>query len=152
MQLAQFHQPGIFNYSALLLSEDGDTLYVGAREAVFAVSALNVSQKRHEVWPGLPGPAPGLRTLPVFPRSALSWPCSPPGGPHRLLSVGRGPCLPEAAFLLRVPHILTRNHLFSAGVSDVIKDNLKGAQEQRAVTDPPPSFPTSPPATPSAWL
>ncbi|ELK38160.1 Semaphorin-4D [Myotis davidii] len=48
VQLAQFHQPGIFNYSALLLSEDEDTLYVGAREAVFAVSAHNVSQKRHE--------------------------------------------------------------------------------------------------------
>lgn len=56
VQLAQFHQPGIFNYSALLLSEDEDTLYVGAREAVFAVSARNVSQKRHEVWPGLPAP------------------------------------------------------------------------------------------------
>ncbi|XP_014386174.1 PREDICTED: semaphorin-4D isoform X2 [Myotis brandtii] len=50
VQLAQFHQPGIFNYSALLLSEDEDILYVGAREAVFAVSALNVSQKRHEAY------------------------------------------------------------------------------------------------------
>ncbi|XP_036158234.1 semaphorin-4D isoform X1 [Myotis myotis] len=50
VQLAQFHQPGIFNYSALLLSEDEDTLYVGAREAVFAVSARNVSQKRHEAY------------------------------------------------------------------------------------------------------
>lgn len=49
MQLVQFHQPGIFNYSALLLSEDEDTLYVGAREAVFAVNALDISQKQHEV-------------------------------------------------------------------------------------------------------
>lgn len=54
VQLVQFHQPDIFNYSALLLSEDEDTLYVGAREAVFALNALDVSQKQHEVWPGLP--------------------------------------------------------------------------------------------------
>ncbi|XP_076429446.1 semaphorin-4D isoform X4 [Peromyscus maniculatus bairdii] len=46
----QFHEPGIFNYSALLMSEDKDTLYVGAREAVFAVNALNVSKKQHEVY------------------------------------------------------------------------------------------------------
>lgn len=57
VQLAQFHQPGIFNYSALLLSEDEDTLYVGAREAVFAVNALNVSHKLHEVCPGRLPPA-----------------------------------------------------------------------------------------------
>ncbi|XP_036275966.1 semaphorin-4D isoform X2 [Pipistrellus kuhlii] len=50
VQLARFHQPGIFNYSALLLSADADTLYVGAREAVFAVDTLNVSQKRHEAY------------------------------------------------------------------------------------------------------
>uniref|UniRef100_A0A8C5XB13 Semaphorin 4D n=2 Tax=Microcebus murinus TaxID=30608 RepID=A0A8C5XB13_MICMU len=50
VHLAQFHEPGIYNYSALLLSEDADTLYVGAREAVFAVSALNVSEKQHEVY------------------------------------------------------------------------------------------------------
>lgn len=48
--LVQFHEPGIFNYSALLMSEDKDTLYVGAREAVFALNALNVSEKRHEVY------------------------------------------------------------------------------------------------------
>ncbi|XP_051027183.1 semaphorin-4D isoform X1 [Acomys russatus] len=48
--LVQFHEPGIFNYSALLMSEDKDTLYVGAREAVFAVNALDVSEKQHEVY------------------------------------------------------------------------------------------------------
>lgn len=64
VQLVEFHQPGIFNYSALLLSEDKDTLYVGAREAVFAVNALDVSQKQHEVWPGLLWS--GLQTFPVF--------------------------------------------------------------------------------------
>ncbi|KAF6328085.1 semaphorin 4D [Rhinolophus ferrumequinum] len=50
VQLAEFHQPGIFNYSALLLSEDKQTLYVGAREAVFAVNAFNVSQKQREAY------------------------------------------------------------------------------------------------------
>ncbi|XP_041516080.1 semaphorin-4D-like isoform X4 [Microtus oregoni] len=48
--LMQFHEPGIFNYSALLMSEDKDTLYVGAREAVFALNALDISEKRHEVY------------------------------------------------------------------------------------------------------
>uniref|UniRef100_A0A8C9DT89 Semaphorin 4D n=1 Tax=Prolemur simus TaxID=1328070 RepID=A0A8C9DT89_PROSS len=50
VRLLQFHEPGIYNYSALLLSEDTDTLYIGAREAVFAVNALNVSEKQHEVY------------------------------------------------------------------------------------------------------
>lgn len=34
VQLVQFHEPGIFNYSALLLSEDEDTLFVGAGSCV----------------------------------------------------------------------------------------------------------------------
>uniref|UniRef100_A0A8D0M1V2 Semaphorin 4D n=1 Tax=Sus scrofa TaxID=9823 RepID=A0A8D0M1V2_PIG len=50
VQLVQFHEPGIFNYSALLLSEDKDTLYVGAREAVFALNAHNISRKQHEAY------------------------------------------------------------------------------------------------------
>ncbi|XP_032326672.1 semaphorin-4D isoform X2 [Camelus ferus] len=50
VQLTQFHEPGIFNYSALLLSEDKDTLYVGAREAVFALNAHNISRKLHEAY------------------------------------------------------------------------------------------------------
>lgn len=60
--LVQFHEPGIHNYSALLMSEDQDTLYVGAREAVFALKALDISRKQREV-----GPAPsalGLHTRP----------------------------------------------------------------------------------------
>nr|XP_012806584.2 semaphorin-4D isoform X1 [Jaculus jaculus]XP_044987674.1 semaphorin-4D isoform X1 [Jaculus jaculus]XP_044987675.1 semaphorin-4D isoform X1 [Jaculus jaculus]XP_044987676.1 semaphorin-4D isoform X1 [Jaculus jaculus]XP_044987677.1 semaphorin-4D isoform X1 [Jaculus jaculus]XP_044987678.1 semaphorin-4D isoform X1 [Jaculus jaculus]XP_044987679.1 semaphorin-4D isoform X1 [Jaculus jaculus] len=48
--LMKFQEPGIFNYSALLMSEEEDTLYVGAREAIFALNALNVSEKRHEVY------------------------------------------------------------------------------------------------------
>ena len=54
VHLEKFHEPDIFNYSVLLLSEDKTTLYVGAREAVFALSAHNISEKRHEVWRGLP--------------------------------------------------------------------------------------------------
>ncbi|KAI2553082.1 semaphorin 4D [Homo sapiens] len=50
VHLVQFHEPDIYNYSALLLSEDKDTLYIGAREAVFAVNALNISEKQHEVY------------------------------------------------------------------------------------------------------
>nr|XP_036865634.1 semaphorin-4D isoform X1 [Manis javanica] len=50
VQLSQFQEPGIFNYSALLLSEDKDILYVGAREAVFALNALNISEKQHEAY------------------------------------------------------------------------------------------------------
>ncbi|XP_057354425.1 semaphorin-4D isoform X3 [Manis pentadactyla] len=50
VQLAQFQEPGIFNYSALLLSEDKDILYVGAREALFALNAVNISEKQHEAY------------------------------------------------------------------------------------------------------
>lgn len=37
------------NYSTLLLSEDKDVLYVGAREVIFALNAVNVAEKQHEV-------------------------------------------------------------------------------------------------------
>ncbi|XP_012891889.1 PREDICTED: semaphorin-4D-like, partial [Dipodomys ordii] len=50
VELGRFHEPGIYNYSVLLLSEDQNTLYVGAREAIFSVSALNISKKKHEVY------------------------------------------------------------------------------------------------------
>uniref|UniRef100_A0A8D2D625 Semaphorin-4D n=1 Tax=Sciurus vulgaris TaxID=55149 RepID=A0A8D2D625_SCIVU len=48
--LVQFREPGIYNYSALLMSEDGDTLYVGAREAVFELEASDISRKQREVY------------------------------------------------------------------------------------------------------
>ncbi|XP_023396383.2 semaphorin-4D, partial [Loxodonta africana] len=48
--LVRFHEPGVFNYSTLLLSEYKDTLYVGAREAVFALNALNIAEKQHEIY------------------------------------------------------------------------------------------------------
>ncbi|XP_048203624.1 semaphorin-4D-like [Perognathus longimembris pacificus] len=47
--LMQFHEPSIFNYSELLLNEYKNLLYVGAREAVFALNMLNISQKKQEV-------------------------------------------------------------------------------------------------------
>ncbi|XP_042542734.1 semaphorin-4D-like [Dipodomys spectabilis] len=50
VDLMEFHEPGIFNYSVLLLSEDQNTLYVGAREAIFAVNVFNISQKQNEVY------------------------------------------------------------------------------------------------------
>uniref|UniRef100_A0A452UN09 Semaphorin 4D n=1 Tax=Ursus maritimus TaxID=29073 RepID=A0A452UN09_URSMA len=50
VHLEKFHEPDIFNYSVLLLSEDKTTLYVGAREAVFALSARNISEKQHEAY------------------------------------------------------------------------------------------------------
>ena len=75
--LEKFHEPGIFNYSVLLLSEDSSTLYVGAREAVFALSALNISQKQHEVGQGLPlRQRVGRRPAQCF-SSTLPW--APPG-------------------------------------------------------------------------
>lgn len=66
MWLEKFHEPGIFNYSVLLLSEDKSTLYVGAREAVFALNARNVSEKWHEVRRWHPAPAPPGRLAPPW--------------------------------------------------------------------------------------
>uniref|UniRef100_A0AAY4DNH2 Semaphorin 4D n=1 Tax=Denticeps clupeoides TaxID=299321 RepID=A0AAY4DNH2_9TELE len=39
--LMEFSEPGTFNYSTLLLMEDNETLYVGAREAIFKLSMQN---------------------------------------------------------------------------------------------------------------
>ncbi|XP_048875671.1 semaphorin-4D isoform X1 [Brienomyrus brachyistius] len=49
LDLIEFSEPGIFNYSTLLLNEDGAVLYVGAREAVFELSMRNVSVKKNKV-------------------------------------------------------------------------------------------------------
>ncbi|KAG9354416.1 hypothetical protein JZ751_001125, partial [Albula glossodonta] len=46
VDLIKFCEPGVFNYSTLLLNEDKDVLYVGAREAIFQLSMKNVSVKR----------------------------------------------------------------------------------------------------------
>lgn len=45
----EFSEPDIFNYSTLLLSERRDALYVGAREAVFALSKKNVTVRNNKV-------------------------------------------------------------------------------------------------------
>uniref|UniRef100_UPI0037E875C9 semaphorin-4D isoform X2 n=1 Tax=Semicossyphus pulcher TaxID=241346 RepID=UPI0037E875C9 len=49
LDLMEFSEPGIFNYSTLLLSEKKDALYVGAREAIFELSKKNVTVKNNKV-------------------------------------------------------------------------------------------------------
>lgn len=49
LDLMEFSEPGIFNYSTLLLSEQSDALYVGAREAVFELSKTNVTVRNNKV-------------------------------------------------------------------------------------------------------
>ncbi|KAM4533049.1 semaphorin-4D isoform 2-T5 [Fundulus diaphanus] len=49
LDLLEFSEPGIFNYSTLLLSEDRGALYVGAREAIFELSKRNVTIRNHKV-------------------------------------------------------------------------------------------------------
>ncbi|XP_032395794.1 semaphorin-4D isoform X5 [Etheostoma spectabile] len=49
LDLMEFSEPAIFNYSTLLLSEDRDALYVGAREAIFELSKKNVTVKHNKV-------------------------------------------------------------------------------------------------------
>ncbi|XP_074546224.1 semaphorin-4D isoform X5 [Halichoeres trimaculatus] len=49
LDLMEFSEPGIFNYSTLLLSEKKDALYVGAREAIFELSRRNVSVRNNKV-------------------------------------------------------------------------------------------------------
>ncbi|NXL90494.1 SEM4D protein, partial [Alectura lathami] len=49
VQLIHFHKPEVSNYSTLLLSEDKDVLYVGAREVIFALNAVNIAEKQHEL-------------------------------------------------------------------------------------------------------
>lgn len=49
VQLIHFHESEVSNYSTFLLSEDKDVLYVGAREVIFALNAVNIAEKQHEV-------------------------------------------------------------------------------------------------------
>ncbi|KAG7241089.1 hypothetical protein INR49_025832 [Caranx melampygus] len=48
LDLMEFSEPGIFNYSTLLLSEKRDALYVGAREAIFELSKKNVTVRNNK--------------------------------------------------------------------------------------------------------
>ncbi|XP_047426626.1 semaphorin-4D isoform X2 [Mugil cephalus] len=49
LDLMEFSEPGIYNYSTLLLSEKQDALYVGAREAIFELSKKNVTVRNNKV-------------------------------------------------------------------------------------------------------
>ncbi|XP_051906353.1 semaphorin-4D isoform X2 [Hippocampus zosterae] len=49
LELMEFSEPGISNYSTLLLSDERDALYVGAREAIFELSKKNVTVRNHKV-------------------------------------------------------------------------------------------------------
>ncbi|XP_019738450.1 semaphorin-4D isoform X1 [Hippocampus comes] len=49
LELMEFSEPGISNYSTLLLSNERDALYVGAREAIFELSKKNVTVRNHKV-------------------------------------------------------------------------------------------------------
>ncbi|XP_029371703.1 semaphorin-4D isoform X2 [Echeneis naucrates] len=49
LDLMEFSEPGIFNYSTLLLSETRDALFVGAREAIFELSKKNVTVRNNKV-------------------------------------------------------------------------------------------------------
>ncbi|KAJ7986839.1 hypothetical protein DPEC_G00332570 [Dallia pectoralis] len=52
LNLVEFTEPGIFNYTTLLLSEEKKTLYVGAREAIFELSTSNAVMKSNSIkWP-----------------------------------------------------------------------------------------------------
>lgn len=49
LDLMEFSESGVFNYSTLLLSEERDALYVGAREAIFELNKKNVTIKNNKV-------------------------------------------------------------------------------------------------------
>lgn len=50
VDITEFSEPGIFNYTTLLLSEEQDALYVGAREAIFKLSKNNITRRNDKVW------------------------------------------------------------------------------------------------------
>ncbi|XP_050948669.1 semaphorin-4D isoform X1 [Labeo rohita] len=49
VNLLEFWEPDVFNYTTLLLSEDRGVLYVGAREAVYELNMNNVSIKSNQL-------------------------------------------------------------------------------------------------------
>lgn len=49
VDITEFSEPGIFNYTTLLLSEEQDALYVGAREAIFKLSKNNITRRNNKV-------------------------------------------------------------------------------------------------------
>ncbi|XP_057215994.1 semaphorin-4D isoform X2 [Triplophysa rosa] len=49
VELVEFWEPGVFNYTTLLLSEDRGVLYVGAREVIYQLNMNNVSVKSNQL-------------------------------------------------------------------------------------------------------
>nr|XP_046230222.1 semaphorin-4D isoform X2 [Scatophagus argus] len=49
LDVMEFSEPEIFNYTTLLLSEKKDALYVGARDAIFELSKKNVTVRHNKV-------------------------------------------------------------------------------------------------------
>ncbi|XP_043920251.1 semaphorin-4D isoform X2 [Protopterus annectens] len=50
--LIMFRSPEVYNYSVLLLNEDSGVLYVGARDAIFALDMLDIQKIQKQVsWP-----------------------------------------------------------------------------------------------------
>lgn len=49
VDLVEFWEPGVFNYTTLLLREDRGVLYVGAREVIYELNMNNVSVKSNQV-------------------------------------------------------------------------------------------------------
>ncbi|XP_069618321.1 semaphorin-4D isoform X1 [Ranitomeya imitator] len=50
ISLTRFQVQDVYNYSSLLLSDNKDILYIGAREVIFAVNSLNISEKQQEAY------------------------------------------------------------------------------------------------------
>lgn len=49
VNLVEFSEAGVWNYSTLLLSEERHVLYVGAREAIYELSMKDVSVRKNKV-------------------------------------------------------------------------------------------------------
>lgn len=49
VELVEFWEPGVFNYTTLLLREDRGVLYVGAREVIYELNMNNVSIKSNQL-------------------------------------------------------------------------------------------------------
>ncbi|KAG8596044.1 hypothetical protein GDO81_001717 [Engystomops pustulosus] len=50
ISLTRFQVQDVYNYSTLLLSDDNNVLYIGAREVIFAVNSQNISEKKQEAY------------------------------------------------------------------------------------------------------
>ncbi|CAL8297226.1 unnamed protein product [Lota lota] len=90
--LVRFHRPGVSNTTMLLLSRDGDTLFVGARDAVLS---LDVSQKE----------AIGIR-------SKLDW--SPSEKDLQQCSM-KGKEMTDCPNFIRVLQFLNTTHMYACG-------------------------------------